>query len=157
MQATNQSERYLLDAYLGEISGEATFRALVESLPERASELHLLAKVERVTAVYLSHHLLSPVSTEAVASRRAEAKRRVTSMGIDSWAGLLEGATPIVQEALEKFKAAESHAPKDLLEVYQTYTAHEQALTDYLRLEREGKGGAHVLENYIERVTPKAP
>jgi hypothetical protein len=157
LQATNTSERYLLDAYLGEISGEATFRALAGTLPERASDLHLLAEVERVTAVYLSHHLLSPVSMEAVASRRAEAKRRATAMGIDSWAALLESAIPIVQEALEKIKAAEAHAPKELLEVYQTYTAHEQALADYLRLERDGKGGAHVLENYIERVTPKAP
>jgi hypothetical protein len=58
---------------------------------------------------------------------------------------------------VEKLKAAEAHAPKELLEVYQTYTAHEQALADYLRLERDGKGGAHVLENYFERVAPKVP
>ncbi|MFP6806732.1 MAG: hypothetical protein VB957_06065 [Pseudomonadales bacterium] len=155
MQEKNTSERYLLDAYLGEISGESTFRALVGTLPERASDLHMLAEVERVTAVYLSHHLLSPVSTEAVASCRAEAKRQVAAMGIDSWAAFLEGATPIVEQALEELKAAEAQAPKALLEVYQTYTAHEQALADYLRLERDGNGGAHVLENYIERVVPR--
>ena len=157
MQATDTSQRYLLDAYLGEIRGEATFRLLAEALPERAGDLHMLAEVERVTAAYLSHYLLSPVSTEAEAACRAAAKRRVTAMSIDSWAALLEGVTPIVQAAVEKFKAAEAHAPKELLEVYQTYTAHEQALADYLRLERDGKGGAHVLENYIERVAPKVP
>jgi hypothetical protein len=58
---------------------------------------------------------------------------------------------------VEKLKVAEAHAPKELLEVYQTYTAHEQALADYLRLEQDGKGGAPVLENYIERVAPKVP
>ena len=157
MQATDTSQRYLLDAYLGEIRGEAIFRLLAETLPERASDLHTLAEVERVTAVYLSHHLLSPVSTETEASCRAVAKRQVTAMSIDSWAALLEGVTPIVQKAVEKFKAGEAHAPKELLKVYQTFTAHEQVLADYLRLEQDGKGGAHVLENYIERVGPKVP
>ena len=28
-------------------------------------------------------------------------------------------------------------------------------LADYLRLEQDGKGGAHLLENYIERVAPR--
>ena len=156
-QAMGTPEHYLQEAYLGEIGGEATFRALAESLPERASDLHLLAEVERVTAEYLSLHLLSSVPTEAVAKRRAEGKKRVTAMGIESWAALLEGALPVVEDALATLKAAEAHAPKDLLEVYQTYTAHEQALADYLRLERDGKDGAHVLENYINRVGPKVP
>jgi hypothetical protein len=157
MPTTNTPESYLLDAYLDEISGEATFLALAETLPERANDLHLLAEVERTTAVYLSHHLFSSVSTETLDSRRVEAKRQVGVMGFDSWAALLEGATPIVQEALEELKTAEAHAPKELLEVYQTYTAHEQALADYLRLEREGKSGQHVLKNYIEQVAPKVP
>jgi hypothetical protein len=94
---------------------------------------------------------------EAEAECRAAAKRRVTAMSIDSWAALLEGVTPIVQAAVEKFKAAEAHAPKELLPVYQTFTAHELVLADYLRLEQDGQGGAHLLENYIERVAPKAP
>ena len=157
MMATDTSQQYLLDAYLGEIRGEAIFRLLAEALPERVADLHMLAEVERLTAAYLSDYLLSPVSTEAEAACRAAAKRRVTAMSIDSWAALLEGVTPIVQKAVEKFKAAEAHAPKELLKVYQTFTAHEQVLADYLRLEQDGKGGAHVLENYIERVGPKAP
>ena len=61
MQATDTPEDYLQEAYLGEIGGEATFRALAEALPEQANDLNLLAEVERVTAEYLSLHLLSPV------------------------------------------------------------------------------------------------
>jgi len=155
MMATDTSQQYLLDAYLGEIRGEATFRLLAETLPERADDLHMLAEVERLTAAYLSDYLLSPVSTEAEAACRAAAKRRVTAMSIDSWAALLEGVTPIVQAALEKFKAAEAQAPRELRHVYQAFTAHELVLADYLRLEQEGKGGAHLLENYIERVAPR--
>ena len=94
---------------------------------------------------------------EAEGECRAAAKRRVTAMSIDSWAALLAGVTPIVQAAVEKFKAAEAHAPRELLPVYQTFTAHELVLADYLRLEQDGKGGAHLLENYIERVAPNAP
>ena len=52
---------------------------------------------------------------------------------------------------------AEEHAPEQLMEVYQTFTAHEQALSDYLKLAREGQDGAHVLEDYINRVGPQAP
>ena len=157
MMATDTSQQYLLDAYLGEIRGEATFRLLAETLPERADDLHMLAEVERLTAAYLSDYLLSPVSTEAEAACRAAAKRRVTAMSIDSWAALLEEVTPIVQAALEKFKVAEAQAPRELRHVYQAFTAHELVLADYLRLEQDGKGGAHVLENYIKRVAPKAP
>ena len=155
MMATDTSQQYLLDAYLGEIRGEATFRLLAETLPERADDLHMLAEVERLTAAYLSDYLLSPVSTEAEAACRAAAKRRVTAMSIDSWAALLEGVTPIVQAALEKFKVAEAQAPRELRHVYQAFTAHELVLADYLRLEQDGNGGAHLLENYIERVAPR--
>ncbi|MBT6891277.1 MAG: hypothetical protein HOA25_07235 [Gammaproteobacteria bacterium] len=155
MMATDTSQQYLLDAYLGEIRGEATFRLLAETLPERADDLHMLAEVERLTAAYLSDYLLSPVSTEAEAACRAAAKRRVTAMSIDSWAALLEEVTPIVQAALEKFKVAEAQAPRELRHVYQAFTAHELVLADYLRLEQDGKGGAHLLENYIERVAPR--
>ncbi|MBT7878355.1 MAG: hypothetical protein HN738_09750 [Gammaproteobacteria bacterium] len=153
--ATDTSQQYLLDAYLGEIRGEATFRLLAETLPERADDLHMLAEVERLTAAYLSDYLLSPVSTEAEAACRAAAKRRVTAMSIDSWAALLEEVTPIVQAALEKFKVAEAQAPRELRHVYQAFTAHELVLADYLRLEQDGNGGAHLLENYIERVAPR--
>ena len=155
MMATDTSQQYLLDAYLGEIRGEATFRLLAETLPERADDLHMLAEVERLTAAYLSVYLLSPVSTEAEAAGRAAAKRRVTAMSIDSWAALLEEVTPIVQAALEKFKVAEAQAPRELRHVYQAFTAHELVLADYLRLEQDGNGGAHLLENYIERVAPR--
>lgn len=157
MQATDTPEYYLQEAYLGEIGGEATFRALAEALPERAGDLNLMAEVERVTADYLSQHLLTPVPAETVAERRKQGKQRITALGIESWAALLDGAIPIVESAVEKLKAAEAHAPEDLLEVYQIFTAHEQALADCLRLERDGKGGAHVLEDYINRVGPKLP
>ena len=155
MMAIDKSQQYLLDAYLGEIRGEATFRLLAEALPERVDDLHMLAEVERLTAAYLSDYLLSPVSMEAEAACRAAAKRRVTAMSIDSWAALLEEVTPIVQAALEKFKVAEAQAPRELRHVYQAFTAHELVLVDYLRFEQEGKGGAHLLENYIERVAPR--
>ena len=155
--ATDKSQQYLLDAYLGEIRGEATFRLLAEALPERADDLHMLAEIERLTAAYLSHYLLSPVSNEAKATGRAAAKRRVTAMSIDSWGALLEEVTPIVQVAVDKFKAAEAHAPGELRHVYEAFTAHELVLADYIRLEQDGKGGAHLLQNYIERVAPQAP
>ena len=142
MMATETSQQYLLDAYLGEIRGEATFRLLAETLPERADDLHMLAEARSGRR-------------QPRAACRAAAKKRVTAMSIDSWAALLEGVTPIVQAALEEFKAAEAQAPRELRHVYQAFTAHELVLAEYLRFEQEGKGGAHLLENYIERGAPR--
>jgi hypothetical protein len=154
MQANDTPEIYLQEAYLGEIGGEATFLGLVEALPERAGSLNLLAEVERVTAEYLSDHLLSPISPEVVEQRRAEGRNRATALSAENWAALLDSAIPVVEAAVAVFKTAEANAPDDLLEVYQTYTAHEQALADYMLLERDGQDGARVLQDYISRVGP---
>ena len=145
-------EQYLQEAYLGEIGGEATFRALARALPERKKELVLLAEVERVTAEYLRQHLLSTVPEERVRSRRAEGVERVNALGIESWSALLDSAIPVVDAALELMRAAEAQAPEELLQVYQTFTAHEQALADYMRLEQQGKEGGHILEGFIRRI-----
>ena len=74
-------------------------------------------------------------------------------MGLNSWQALLDGVLPVVQAAVTAMRAAETDAPEELLEVYQTFTAHEQALLDFMLLEREGKSGAHLLESYIASVS----
>ena len=71
MQATDTPEQYLREAYLGEIGGEATFLALIDSITEKGNELRLLAQVENVTAEYLKPYLYSPIPEEEVASRRS--------------------------------------------------------------------------------------
>ncbi|MGI9328943.1 MAG: hypothetical protein ACR2PZ_27245 [Pseudomonadales bacterium] len=157
MHSTHNPEQYLQQAYLGEIGGEATFRSLADALPERADALNLLAEVERLTADYLRTHLLTQISTETVDEHRAEAVNRVTDIGKLSWSGVIDFAIPIVDEALTTFKAAEQQAPSELLGVYRMYTAHEQALAEYFRLERDGSDGTHVLEKYLDRVRPTIP
>ena len=146
------SDDYLREAYLGEIGGEAYFRSLAEVLPDRATALNLLAEVEQVTAEYLEPHLQAPVSENAVAERRAQGSKVVAAQDLKDWTGFLQSALPVVEQALAMMQKAEADAPENLLAVYQTYTAHEQALADYLRLERVGEDGTRVLEAYLQRV-----
>ncbi len=148
------SEDYLREAYLGELGGEATFRALVEVLPDRAADLSLLADVERVTANYLKPHLRAEVPEALVVERRKAGEQGVSALGVESWEGFLKIALPVVEKALARMKDAEAGAPEALLEVYETYSAHEQALADFMHQELEGNAGAHVLERYLERVAP---
>ena len=49
-------------------------------------------------------------------------------------------------------KQAHDYAPRDLLAVYETFTAHEQALLDYLELEQRGENGDQVLKEYLALV-----
>ena len=73
-------------------------------------------------------------------------------MAVTSWDDLLASATPFIQAAADRMKAAETHAPKALSDVYQVFTAHEQALVDYMQLESTSADGADVLRAFINRV-----
>ena len=64
---------------------------------------------------------------------------------------MIESILPRVEEVLEQFKAAEKHAPEELLPIYRTYTAHEQALADFLSAEQNQQDGMPALRQYLGR------
>ncbi len=150
MTETVTPEEYLKQAYLGEFGGEETFLAWVESLPECAESLQLLAEVEAATAAYLKPHLLSPVADEEVEALRKFGRERAQEIAPSTWSQMLDMAAPIIDEALTRFKAAESTAPPELRSVYEHYTAHEQVLADFIVAEREGQDGTPILRKYLE-------
>ena len=65
---------------------------------------------------------------------------------------MVEATLQIVTKALAHMRAQEQHAPADLLTVYQTYTAHEQALADYLNNEKRGQSSTAPLETYLASI-----
>ena len=57
---------------------------------------------------------------------------------------------PVVENALALFIDAEANATEALLPIYQTYTAHERALRDFLEAEKRGEPGSGFLAHYLE-------
>ena len=143
-------KQYLLDAYLGEIGGEASFLALIDRLPEHEDTLRLLAKVESDTATALAPYLDETPNQSALADVQDKAQARMQKFKATSWAEMIEDILPIIEDALTRFIDAEQHAPSNLQGIYKTYTAHEQALADFLYLERDGKDGTRILRDYLD-------
>ncbi len=143
-------EEYIKQAYLGEFGGEETFRAWAELLPKRAESLNLLAEVEAATAAYLKKYLLAAVDDEEVERLRKFGRERAQEIAPATWSTMLDMAEPIIDEALVRFKAAEATAPLDLKPVYEHYTAHEQALADFIKRERDGLDGNPILQKYLD-------
>ena len=150
MAETHDPEAYLKEAYLGEIGGEATFLAWLDQLPGREASLRLLAEVEAATARYLKPHLMGEVSEDEVTQVSAWGRARALEMVPEDWPAMLNLATPIVTEAIKKFQAAEAAAPAELAAVYQHFTAHEQALADFLACELAGGDGDPILQGYLD-------
>lgn len=151
---THAPDQYLKDAYLGELRGQATFEMLKERFPDKARELDLLADIEAATAIFLRPHLCHQgVSAAEEAHARAQGQARKTMTHYASWQDFIDQAVPFLERATQTLKAAEQHAPPELISVYETYTAHEQALVDFLLLEREGKSGSPVAQAYLDSIT----
>lgn len=146
-------DQYLKDAYLGELRGQATFEMIKERFPDKARELDLLAEIEAATAIFLRPHLSKEVSAAEEAHARAQGQARKTMTQYASWQDFIDQAVPFLERATQTLKAAEQHAPPELVSVYETYTAHERALVDFLLLEREGKSGRPVAQAYLDSLT----
>ena len=76
---THDPGKYLTDAYLGEIGGEASFHALAKRFPERAADLALLADVEARTASYLADYLADIPDSDKIAHVQQMAHERMQS------------------------------------------------------------------------------
>ncbi|MEE2782608.1 MAG: hypothetical protein VYE04_04585 [Pseudomonadota bacterium] len=152
MQKPEHPQQYLMQGYLGEIRGEETFRVFIDKLPDRRASLELLAEVERATAAFLKGHLEAEASPVDVEQARDQARARLENFAVDSWQDFISASKPIVEQALAIMKQAHDYAPRDLLAVYETFTAHEQALLDYLELEQRGENGDQVLKEYLALV-----
>ena len=149
MRLPSDPQEYLKAAYLGEIGGEAFFQAVDKVLPERVKSLGLLIEVEQTTGALIAEHLGQAVSEEERASAQAGAKATVAAWTELSWEQFLSGSLPIVEEALEAFEYAQSQAPEELRQIYQTITNHEEALLRFIQKELQGEVGDAALESYL--------
>ncbi len=146
----HEPQDYLKSAYLGELGGAATFEAVKSKLPNHTEALDLLARVERETARFLKPELTNALQQSEIEQTIESAVARIDEWPIDSWQGFLRSSLSVIEPALTMMRNAETHAPEHLRAVYQTYTAHEQALLDYVHAELQGQSGEGYLTGYLE-------
>lgn len=133
----------LLEAYNGEIGGEAFFSALAQSAatPARAAQWQTLSRLER----YVAARLRPELEARGVAVPPADGEVR---RGLDwareyaqlSWRETLERLRPALEGYVRDFQAAESRMPAELKPLAQFVTAHEVALLEFVIRELDDGG-----------------
>jgi cytochrome P450 len=133
--------RYLLDAYRGEILGEALFAlsAEREDEPGRVQKWRLLERLERHVKQRLRPVLEGRgLPTGEHASSVEEGRKLAVALSHTPWRARMEAIAAGVRGYVEEFRAAEAAAPADLRELARFVLGHEQALLEFF--EREGAG-----------------
>jgi len=147
-------ERYLtdlLEAYNGEIGGEAFFSALAQSAatPDNAAKWQMLARLEHCVAARLRPEL----KARGVTLPPADDELR---RGLDSaaeyallpWREALAKLRPALEAYVRDFQAAESRMPANLKSLAQFVTAHEVALLEFVIRELDD-GGRQSLDSVL--------
>lgn len=148
----HRPDQYLKDAYLGELTGEATLQMLRGHFPEKVDALNQMARIEALTAKFLRAHLCASVSLKEEAQARAQGRSRKDPVDYADWSDFIHQIVPLLKRAVLKSQGAEALAPTHLKSVYEIYTAHEQALIDFLELEKLGLSGHPAAESYFKRL-----
>jgi hypothetical protein len=133
--------RLLLDAYNGELLGEALFGAFAaRESGERAEKLRVLQRIEGTTASQL-RPLLNAAGVGVTAEDEASARAPGTQIGeagID-WDGFVKGLHDALPEYLAAFVRLRSIAPDASDPALVALVNHEQAINAFAELELAGK------------------
>ena len=135
----HDSAAYLKSGYLGEIAGELFFRELASRYPDHRGDLEVLAEVEAQTRRELELVLERQPSDAEIRAARDRGQGLVARYAGTSWDDMLTSMQPYIDDAVERIRAAEQHAPEGLGAVYQRFTAHEVALAEFIALALAGK------------------
>jgi len=133
----------LLDAYRGEVAGEAFFTALAQQMaePEHARKWRTLARLEQFVANRLRAVLEAEgVRIPAIEPDWQRGLRSAKEYAALSWPEALDRLLPELDRYVREFEASESRMPKNLLPLAQFVTAHERALVEFVTLELAQQG-----------------
>jgi hypothetical protein len=125
-----------VDAYQGEVLGEALFGALCERQadPVRRRQLEVLTLLERSTKE-LAEPVLDRLALTRGDSAASEAAGRELAEGVVGlpWMEFLGAFAPVTAQFLAKYRRlAELAADDDERQVAETYVAHEIALMEFV-------------------------
>jgi hypothetical protein len=123
-------------AYRGEVSGEALFAGLAETVhDERRAKLTALADLERAMAEALVPVLVR-LGVERGDDERSRRRGRDNAAAIAplEWSALMEQFGPVTEAALDRYRTLAAAATDDD-PVYELLIAHEVALQEFARAE----------------------
>ncbi|QRY78105.1 hypothetical protein JVX91_21250 [Pseudomonas sp. PDNC002] len=127
-------------AYLGEVRGENFFLGLAEQLPEGASSMLLLARLERQTSLRMARLLQRhglPLGDTAHAA--AQGRQRANDWrGLD-WTQTLRKLEDLVEPYVERYDSLAEQGDDDDRDILDDFAEHERALLAFTRLAREGQ------------------
>ncbi len=144
----------LLDAYEGEVAGEAFFAGLAELTAEAAEKLNLLARVERQTA----RVLLPLLARHGLAARDKadldEQGRRQAAAWASSWLNLARRFAADYPRYVNAFRDMAAACPAEDRQAIGLLTDHEVAIVAFALAEAEGMpDGARHLQAYLDQAT----
>ena len=127
-------------AYLGEVRGENFFLSLAEQLPEGASSMLLLARLERQTSLRLARLLQRhglPLGDTAHAAAQGR-QRAVDWRGLD-WQQTLRKLEDLVEPFVERYDNLAEQGDEADRDILDDFAEHERALLRFTRLARHGQ------------------
>lgn len=127
-------------AYLGEVRGENFFLGLAEQLPEGASSMLLLARLERQTGLRMARLLQRhglPLGDTAHAAAQGR-QRACDWQGLD-WKQTLQKLENLVEPYVERYDSLAEQGDEDDRDILDDFAEHERALLEFTRLAREGQ------------------
>lgn len=139
----HRQARELQAAYLGEVRGENFFLGLAEQLPEGASSMLLLARLERQTALRMARLLQRhglPLGDTAHAA--AQGRQRAADWRGLNWPQTLEKLEVLVEPYVQRYDDLAVEGDDDDRDILDDLAEHEHALLEFTRLAREGQMNA---------------
>jgi ABC-type transporter Mla subunit MlaD len=150
-----EHDRLLLDAYRGEVFGEAFFHTLAaqEHDAGRATKLRALEQIEARTADVLRKHAAAVnVDVGDDDESRAQGRELATVAGAAGWDSLVRGLHDALPQFLANFVRLRELASDPHDAALTTLVQHEQTINAFAELELAGHGdlSGAVLQRYLE-------
>ena len=133
----------LLEAYRGEVAGEAYFSALAQetSEPDHAHKWRTLAQLEHLVATRIRTALEARgIPIPATDADWQRGLRSATEYIALPWRDALARLQPELDRYVREFEVSESAMPEEFLPLAQFVTAHERALLEFVTMELERSG-----------------
>lgn len=145
----------LLDAYNGEVFGDAFFGSLAEKQPdeERREKLKTLQTVEARTATSLRRLITNAGLHPDASVPRQEGEKLAAQVDPESWHELLRGLRDALPQFLTKFERLQEIAPSPNDPALVALVNHERAIEKFAELELAGdeRGSLKPLEDHLRR------
>jgi hypothetical protein len=151
---TTEYQDLLLDAYRGELFGEAYFKALADAETDegKREKLRALEELELRTGDMLRKAVAAEGldDSDHPESREVGAQIGRANIGMpwDEWA---QGLAAVLPDFLAKFRRCREVSPDPADEVMVMLVAHEEAIAEFARLELAGEGdkSLEVIQNHL--------